>query len=109
MELFTLVTTRPDLRETYIKEKQQYVDLLKERAAIFVPECQQVGLDIYPFVEGFFVTIRVQDQVQKEALNIKLQANNIFTVEVDGGLRIAICSVPKKKLKGLAKRIKDIM
>jgi len=109
MELFTLVTTTPALRETYMKEKQQYVDLLKERAAIFVPECKQVGLDIYPFTEGFFVTIRVEDPSQKEALNIKLQNNNIFTVEVDGGLRIAICSVPKRKLKGLAKRIKDIM
>ena len=41
--------------------------------------------------------------------NLKLQKNNIFTVEVEGGLRIAICSVPKRKLVGLAKRIKDLM
>jgi aspartate aminotransferase/aromatic-amino-acid transaminase len=109
MDLFTLVTTSPKLLENYLIEKQKYVDLLKERSEIFVSECQQVGLDIYPFREGFFVTIRVVDQKEKEALNLRLQENNIFMVEVDGGLRVAICSVPKRKLKGLAKRIKAIM
>jgi len=109
MELFAKVTMTEDLRNNYMNEKQKYVDLLKERASIFVTESNEVGLDIYPFVEGFFVTLRVQDPSEKEALNLKLQENNIFTVEVDGGLRIAICSVPKKKLEGLAKRIKTIM
>lgn len=109
MDLFTLVTTTPKLRETYLKEKQIYVDLLKERAGIFVSECHDVGLEIYPFVEGFFVTIRVENNDEKMALYLRLQENNIFTVEVDGGLRVAICSVPKRKLKGLAKRIKSII
>ena len=109
MDLFTLITTTPSLREEYLKEKQQYVDLLKERAEILVTECHQVGLPIYPFKEGFFVTIRLESNEEKEALNLRLQENNIFTVEVDGGLRIALCSVPKRKLKGLAERIKNIM
>lgn len=109
MELFALVTTTKELREAYLKEKQYYVDLLKDRAEIFVSESHKVGLDIYPHVEGFFVTLRVMNPKDKEALNLKLQENNIFTVEVDGGLRIAICSVPKRKLFGLAKRIKEIM
>lgn len=109
MELFSLVTTTPSLREKYLLEKQYYVDLLKERADIFVSESNEIGLDIYPFVEGFFVTLRVQDNIQKETLNLSLQKNNIFTVEVDGGLRIAICSVPKRKLVGLASRIYNIM
>jgi len=109
MELFALVTTDPVLRKAYLKEKQYYVDLIKDRAEIFVTESKQVGLEIYPFVEGFFVTIKVENNNEKEVLNLRLQQNNIFTVEVDGGLRVAICSVPKRKLVGLAKRIKDIM
>lgn len=109
MELFATVTQTEELCAKYMTEKQQYVHLLKERADIFVSECHEVKLDIYPFVEGFFVTIKVQDNLEKEALNLRLQKNNIFTVEVDGGLRVAICSVPKRKLKGLAQRIKDVI
>ena len=109
MELFALVTQDEDLRKKYMAEKQEFVDLLKDRAAIFVSESKEAGLDIYPHVEGFFVTIKVEDNKEKEALNVRLQENNIFTVEVDGGLRIAICSVPKRKLKGLAQKIKAVM
>ncbi len=109
MELFALVTQTKDLRETYVIEKQFYVDLIKERAEIFVTEAKEVNLETYPFREGFFVTIKATDDSEKELLNKRLQENNIFTVEVDGGLRVAICSVPKRKLVGLAKRIKDIL
>lgn len=109
MDLFTKIMEDDVLLKAYQTEKQYYVDLLKERAEIFVSEAKAVGLEIYPFTEGFFVTIKVQDNQEKEALNRTLQQHNIFTVEVDGGLRIAICSVPKRKLVGLAKRIKDIM
>jgi aspartate aminotransferase/aromatic-amino-acid transaminase len=109
MELFTLVTTKESYRNAFLKEKQAYVDLLQERADIFVNECHEVGLDIYPFKEGFFVTIKIENDIKKEEASQTLQDHNIFTVEVDGGLRIAICSVPKRKLKGLAKRIKDLL
>lgn len=109
MELFALVTQNEELRDAYLSEKQEYVELIKDRADIFVQEAQEVGLDIYPFKEGFFVTIKIDSVQEKETLNQTLQKHNIFTVEVDGGLRIAVCSVPKRKLKGLAKRIKEIM
>lgn len=109
MKLFSTIMNDEDLKKSYIKEKQYYVDLLKERSAIFVNEANDVGLEIYPHVEGFFVTIKVTDNKEKEALNLRLQNKNIFTVEVDGGLRVAICSVSRRKLKGLAKRIKDIL
>lgn len=109
MELFALVTGDTTLRTKYEAEKQEYVELIKDRAEIFVKEANEVGLEHYPFREGFFVTVKVQDNEEKEALNLRLQENNIFTVEVDGGLRIAICSVPKRKLVGLAKKIKDVM
>ena len=109
MELFSLIAHDSYLLSKYKIEKQKYVDLLKERAHIITTEAKEIGLELYPFVEGFFVTIKIPDDKEKEALNLKLQKNNIFTVEVDGGLRIAICSVPKRKLVGLAKRIKDLM
>ncbi len=108
MKLFSTIINDDKLREKYMIEKQFYIDLLNDRASIFVNEAKEVGLSIYPHTEGFFVTIKV-DELEKEVLNKKLQDNNIFTVEVDGGLRVAICSVPKRKLKGLAARIKNII
>lgn len=108
MELFNQIVNDESLLNDYLNEKQYYIDLLKERADIFVNESKEVGLDLYPFKEGFFATIKVDDNV-KEETNIKLQENNIFCVEVDGGLRVALCSVPKRKLKGLAQRIKEII
>ena len=101
MKLFSTIINNEKLREEYMIEKQFYIDLLRDRASIFVNEAKKVGLNIYPHTEG--------DEQEKELLNIKLQENNIFTVEVDSGLRVAICSVPKRKLQGLATRIKNII
>ena len=57
MELFTLITTDQKYLNPYMKEKAFYVNLLKERSTIFVSEANQVGLDIYPYKEGFFGTL----------------------------------------------------
>ena len=37
-----------------------------------------------------------------------LEKNHIYTVILNEGIRIAVCSVTKKKIKGLAKKIKAI-
>jgi aspartate aminotransferase/aromatic-amino-acid transaminase len=108
MELFAHITNDQTLHENYIHEKEIYIQLLRERANIFVNDCIDQGIDIYPYKEGFFVTLKVDDS-RKSALNETLQQQHIFTVEVDGGLRVALCSVPKRKLRGLAKRIKQVL
>ena len=109
MELFAQITSDEVLYTNYINEKQTYIELLKERANIFITECNSEGIELYPFTEGFFATLKVSDDLEKSALNLRLQEKNIFTVEVDGGLRIALCSVPKKKLRGLARKIKEVL
>ncbi|AIO18918.1 Aromatic-amino-acid aminotransferase [Candidatus Izimaplasma bacterium HR1] len=109
MELFAKITTDETLYTNYINEKQYYIELLKERSRIFINECASEEIELYPFKEGFFATLKVVDDNEKEALNLRLQKSNIFTVEVDGGLRVALCSVPKRKLRGLARKIKKCM
>lgn len=109
MELFAQITNDDILYKNYMDEKQEYIELLKERADIFITECAIEGIELYPFTEGFFATLKVDSDVEKEALNLRLQEKNIFTVEVDGGLRIALCSVSKKKLRGLAHKIKEVL
>lgn len=108
MELFATIVNDDSLLEAFLEEKQYYIDLLQDRASIFINECKEVGLELYPFREGFFATVKVDDDY-KEEYNQKLQENNIFCVEVDGGLRVALCSVPKRKLLGLAMKMKELM
>ncbi len=109
MKLFSTIMNDDFLKNNYLKEKAYYINLLKERSAIFLKEAAEVNLEIYPYVEGFFITLKFPNQREKAAFNLKLQKNNIFLVEVDGGLRVAICTIPKRKIKGLAKRIKALM
>ncbi len=109
MRVFSDIALNPELKATYMAEKQTFVDLLVERGDIFVREAKEVGLPIYPYKEGFFVTIRIDDALLKNELHLKLKALNIFFVNVYGGLRVAICSIPKDKLYGLAKRVKDAL
>lgn len=109
MELFPLIVNHPQYRLSYMDEKQSYINLIQERANIFVTESAEVGLELYPYKEGFFATIKMPSNELKEQYNLLLQQELIFTVEVDLGLRVALCSVPKHKLKGLAQRIKHIV
>lgn len=104
MKLFSKIESTPSLKKDYLEEKQFYIDLLKDRADIFLREAHEVSLPIYPYKEGFFITIKVDDDKIDE-YNKKLQDNHIFTVSVAHGLRVAICSISKEQTKGLAKKI----
>ena len=108
MELFARITSDEHRERRFLAEKQAHIAMIQQRAAIFVTEAERVGLDLYPYREGFFATIRVDERI-KESLNEWLAAHNIFLVEVAGGLRVALCSVPKTKLFGLAERIQFLI
>ncbi len=109
MVAFADLALDKDAKAAYIEEKKDYVTLLKERADIMIGEAEEVGLPLYPYHEGFFLTIRIDDHVVKNELHLRLKEHNIFFVNVYGGLRVAICSIPKAKLKGLAGRVMDVL
>ena len=90
-------------------EKNKYIDLLRTRSHIFMEEANACGLEYYPYKEGFFVTIKIDDNNLKAKYHEVLMENNIFTVQVNKGIRVAVCSLPIEKAKGLAKRMKDIL
>ena len=81
------------------------MDLLNERANIFLAEAKEVNLELLPYKSGFFVTVPVGKTVDKVIED--LENKNIFVIKFDTGIRIGLCSVPKKKIKGLAKKIKE--
>ena len=95
-------------REEFMAEKDMYIKLLKTRSDIFMAEAAECGLELYPYKEGFFITLKVDNAI-REAYHQKLMENNIFTVQVNKGIRVAVCSLPVEKAKGLAARMKDIL
>lgn len=106
MENFVRVTT--DYYDDFKKEKDFYIDLLKQRSTILVEEAKACDLPIYPYKEGFFVTLKMPNNDIREKYHQALMKENIFTVQVNKGIRVAVCSISVEKVKGLAKRLKDI-
>ncbi len=107
MENFvTVITKKQDAYET---EKDTYVKLLKERSEILTKEADACGLAYYPYKEGFFVTLKVEDNALRDRFHEAMMKEHIYTVKVNKGIRVAVCSLPVKKCYGLAKRMKQIL
>ena len=87
-------------------ERAKYFKLIAQRADIFMKEADECGLKYLPYLSGFFITIpmegsqKVCDEMEKE---------NIFLVPLGKGIRLAVCSVSKKKIHGLAAKIKTVV
>ena len=94
--------------DEYNEERRKYVALLKERSTIFTSEAAQVGLKHYPYKEGFFVTLSM-DNDTRDKFHEALMENHIYTVKVNKGIRVAICSLSVDKTKGLAIKMKEIL
>ena len=97
-----------DHKDEYFKEREEYVSMLKKRGDLFTSEADECGLEYYPYKEGFFVTLKIDDPAELSRIHEALLNDRIYAVKVNKGIRIAICSTPLHALKGLAKRIKDL-
>ena len=98
-----------DHYDEYIKERNASVDLLKKRTDLFIEQAKEVGLEHYPYNEGFFVTLRFDDLDYRDTVHQRLIDNHIYTIKVNKGIRVGLCAIPLNKVDGLAKRIKDLM
>ena len=94
--------------KAYDQERLHYVALLKERSDIFVKEAKEAGLKHYPYKEGFFVTLSMDNET-RDKYHEALMENHIYTVKVNLGIRVAVCSLSVDKIKGLAKKMKEIL
>lgn len=95
-------------RTAFLAEKQHYIDLLNQRSNLFLSEAKKVNLPVFPYKEGFFITVKVDNTDVCKAYHQALIQNNIFAVQLNQGIRLAICSVPLIKIKGLALKMKKI-
>ena len=95
--------------DEYVKERDESVEMLRKRTSLFISQANECGLEIYPYQEGFFVTLKIEDINLRDSLHSKLIENHIYTIKVNKGIRIGLCSIPLAKIDGLAKKIKDLM
>lgn len=94
------------LRKSLEEDQKNLRELVKSRAEIFVREAAECGLKIVPYRGGFFIAVPAENSV---AVAEKLHKDLIFAVPLKFGLRIAACSVPLKKMPGIAGKIKLAM
>ena len=107
MSLFIKINNSDELKNELDEEINQVVLELKERSEIFLKETKEVGLVTYPYKSGFFITIPCNNnQVVFEKL---IEKEKVYLTLSDNSVRVAICSVPKKELYGLAKKIKSVI
>lgn len=104
MKMFSNIMLDEANYKMLVEEREAYRELIRERADIFIKESAECGLKLLPYKSGFFLTIPTEELTDKVAEI--LERENIYTVVLDRGIRIAVCSVPKKKIYGLAGRIK---
>ncbi len=95
--------------EQFKAEKAKYVDLLQQRSSAFVSQANEVGLPIYPYTEGFFVTVRVEDKDLLAKYHAALLEKHIYTLKVTKGIRVAICSMAVKDCERMPKAMKEIL
>ena len=107
MENFVKVTT--EHKDEFNAEKSKYVDLLRQRCEVFKKEADECGLTYYPYKEGFFVTLKVEDDDLLTRFHEAMLAQDIYTIKVNKGIRVALCSLSVEKCQGLAFKMKEIL
>lgn len=95
-------------KKEFLEEKDYYINLLKKRASIFIKEAKDNNLDLYPYDEGFFITLKINSNNLDKYHNILLK-NNIYTIKVHNGIRIALCSLSLKDSLKLPKILKELL
>lgn len=96
----------PEKMKRYEKEILGYSKLVEERAAILEEEGKAIGLPMLPYMGGFFVTIPSDAPAE---VTEELMKEHVYLIPVSRGIRVAVCSVPKRQITGLAQRIYDAM
>lgn len=95
-------------REEYDEELEAAKGMLKERTELFIRQAGDCGLELYQSADGFFVTLKMKDNDERDAYHKRLLDHHIYTIKVNHGIRVGLCSVPLETLDGLAEKMKEL-
>lgn len=107
--MIALARTIDERKYEYLEELEHARSMLRKRLELFVLQADECRLKLYKPKDGFFVTVRCADNKQRDEVHEKLMNAHIYTIKVNKGIRVALCSVPLNKVNNLAARIKELM
>lgn len=107
MMLLPELVLNDDKFEELQKERISSSAMLHKRAEIFLKEAHEVGLEMYPYRDGFFITLPIKGDMDE--VMEKLEKENIFVVPLKNEIRIGLCSIPTHKVYGLSEKIKKCL
>ena len=99
--LISALTQNDRLLKEYKKEKNEWYNVLKRRAEMFLSIVPKEK--VMPYKDGFFISLKSDVPLQFAE---KLKKEHIYLVPMQKGLRIAICSISEEKLRRLAEKVR---
>ena len=106
MRTMSNIVHDPAKLAAYEAERNEYRDLVQDRAKIFTDEAKEVGLPCFPYCGGFFLTVPTE---HSKEIAEELTKEHIYIIALKHGLRIAACGIPKRQMKGLATTMHKVM
>jgi len=95
--------------DEYFKELEASKLMLSKRVELFKKQASECDLELYDSKDGFFVTIKTSDNEIRDEIHQRLIDKHIYTIKVNKGIRVGLCSTPLNIVDGLAKKIKELM
>ncbi len=106
MEVLARIAKDPEKTRAYEAEVNETKTMLRKRADAFVEGAKEVGLEILPYRDGFFVSIPCENAKKASDELIK---ENLFVVSLKKGLRFAVCAVAEDKCRTAPAIIKKVL
>ena len=100
-----ILSNEDNMNKVYA-EIDEHLNMLKSKTSMFKQELDNYGIKTHPYVNGFFMTIPVEDPEQTA---LELSKNDVYVTTSGDGVRVAMSGVPSFKLKELAKRINEVI
>jgi aspartate/tyrosine/aromatic aminotransferase len=97
---------KPENKKVFLKDLVRLNSIVQARSTSFNEQAKEIGLITYPFRSGFYTVILTKNPDQDY---LKLQEHHIYAVPMNGGIRLALCSLSKSEIIGLPQKIKTIL
>ena len=106
MRTLVEIYSNPELLAKVEEERDFYYRMIKARADRFVEEAKACGLPMIPYIAGFFLSVPCKNSA---AVCDLLHEDHIYLVPLAAGVRVALCSIPLRKIDGIATKLNEAL